>query len=155
MWVANMSNDREWDNFVSYWNMKNSDKGTANNYTGQKNHGTKDTRKPCNDTKNEGGGEYFNMQSCIESFCKSFGISVPVTVTPFAVPGKPTAKSAGEYEVNPCCKCCDNENNNLKFTITQKMNVDIPVLFGAEICFDKASAVDSDECTDEDNGCNG
>jgi len=79
-------------------------------------------------------------------------MSVPVTVTPFAVPAQPVAKGVGEYEVSSGGEYSDNESNSLKFTITQKLNVNIPVLFGAEICFDKACAVDNGECNAIDNG---
>jgi len=82
----------------------------------------------------------------VSSFCKSIGISVPATVTPFSVPGEPTAKDSGEYQVSSC----DNENDCVKFTITKKMDINIPMLFGAEICFDKAYAVDNGKCNDED-----
>jgi len=127
-----MTNYSEWNNFVSTW---------------QRNRDERIDKK-CKEQYERDDNCF--IQSCLNSVCRSFDISVPITVTPFAVPGKPTAKSAGEYEVNPCV--CDNENDCLKFTITQKMNVDIPVLFGAEICFDKACAKDNGECDDEDNG---
>jgi len=128
-----MTNDREWNTYVFSWQKRNQEK----------------IDKKCEEQEND---DCFDIRSCIKSLCRSVGISVPVTVTPFAVPGKPTAKCAGEHEVNPCSKYCDNENNSLKFTITQKLNVNIPVLFGAEICFDKASAVDNGEYNNEGNG---
>lgn len=82
-------------------------------------------------------GDCPDIRACIKSLCKSLDISVPVTVTPFAIPGVPAANCADEYEVIP--------HSRFKFTVTQKMNVTIPVLFGAEICFDDAFA-DNGEC---------
>jgi hypothetical protein len=117
----------EWNNFVNSWHRKRADEKIDNK---------------CKEHKR--GNNCLDSQSWIKSISRPVDISVPVTVTPFAVAGKPTAKCAGEYDVNP--KCSENESNSLVFTITQKMNVDIPVLFGAEICFDKAYAVDSGEC---------
>lgn len=93
----------------------------------------------------------FDMQSCIKSICKSIDISVPATVIPFAIPGEPIAKNVGEYQVNSYGKYGDNENDGVKFTITKKMDIHIPMLFGAEICFDKAYATDNGRCNDEDN----
>jgi len=123
-----MTSNREWNDFVFSWQRKNQER----------------VDEKCEEHEND---DCFDIQSCIKSLCRSVGISVPVTVTPFAVPGRPTAKCAGEYKVNPCNTWHDSGSNSLKFTVTQKLNVNIPVLFGAEICFDKACAVDNGECS--------
>ncbi|MCL2571243.1 MAG: hypothetical protein FWE11_02480 [Defluviitaleaceae bacterium] len=124
-----MTNNREWNNFVSSWQRRRDEI----------------LDEKC---KEKPSDNCYDIQSCVKSLCRSIGVSVPVTVRPIAVPGEPKAKGTGEFEVNPCGKSCDNE---MKFTITQNMNVDIPMLFGAEICFDEACAEDNGECDDEDD----
>jgi hypothetical protein len=82
----------------------------------------------------------FEIQSCEKNVKKTFEVSVPVTVTPFAVPEKPDVKCAGEIMVTPGHICCDPKNNSLEFTITQKIIVEIPVKFGAEVCYGQPCA---------------
>jgi len=167
-----MTSDKEWNNFVSSWQSRKDDDRKDSNYYEHKGHDRKRSKKHCSnddDRHSKVNEELVNIQTAIQSFCRSIGISVPVTVTPFSVQGKPVAKSAGEIEMkpcdehrkNPCCKsrknpgneCCKNECSGYKYTITQKMNVDIPMLFGAEICFDKACAEDAGECKKDKGDC--
>lgn len=84
--------------------------------------------------------------SCEKSVCKSFDISLPITITTFAVPSKPKVKCSREIEITNGHKCCRRKDNSFKFTITQKINVDIPVKFGAEVCYDEAYSFDNGIC---------
>jgi len=83
--------------------------------------------------------------SCEKTVCRSFDVFVPVTVTPFAKPRKPNVRCL-ETKITPGHKCCKSRDNRFKFTITQKINVDIPVKFGAEVCFDEACSFDNGTC---------
>jgi len=87
-----------------------------------------------------------DIQSCRKSVCKSFDVSVPVTVTPFAVPEKPDVKCAGEITISPGHKCCESDSNSFEFTITQRVYADIPIKFGAVICYDETCAVEKGKC---------
>lgn len=88
----------------------------------------------------------FDNRSCEKSVCKSFDVAVPVTIVPFAVPRKPTVKCAHEIKITPGHTPCESICNRFKFTITQKINIDMPVKFGAEVCFDRACAFDKGTC---------
>jgi hypothetical protein len=88
----------------------------------------------------------FEIQSCKKLVNRSFDVSVPVTITPFAIPEKPEVRCAGEIEVTPGHKCCENPDNSFEFTITQKVSIDIPIKFGAETCFGKTCAVGECKC---------
>ena len=92
----------------------------------------------------------FEAEACERSVCRSFDISVPVTITPLAIPDTPEIRCSCEIEVSPGHSPCENESddNNFKFTITQKIYVDIPIKFGAEVCYDETCAVESGECDD-------
>jgi len=102
----------------------------------------------CNEMINICGCEpnCFEIQSCKKPVNRSFDVSVPVTITPFAVAEKPEVKCAGEVDVTHGHKCCENESNSFDFTITQRICVDIPIKFGAETCFGKTCAEESGKC---------
>jgi len=86
-----------------------------------------------------------NLSSCEKTVCRSFDVSVPVTVTPFAKPRKPNVKCV-ETEITPGHNRCKSKDNSFKFTITQKINVEIPVKFGAEVCYGEACSFDNGIC---------
>jgi hypothetical protein len=88
----------------------------------------------------------FDIESCKKTVCRAIDISVPVTVTPFATTEKPEAKCVGDITVSPGNTCCESEHEPIRFTVTQRINVEIPLTFGAEICFDKSCAMDKDKC---------
>jgi len=58
------------------------------------------------------------------------------------MPKEPEINCAGDIVVRPCRIRCRNENESFDFTVTQVINVDVPIEFGAEICYDKT-------CVDE------
>jgi len=89
---------------------------------------------------------HFDSEHCKKTVCRSFDVSVPVTVTPFAVPKKPEVRCADKITICPGHESCEHKCNSLKFTITQSVDVNIPVKFGAEIHFDKTCAVDKGKC---------
>ena len=92
----------------------------------------------CDDDKIDG-------RLCEKTVCRSFDVSVPVTVIPFAKPKKPQVKCL-ETEITPDHKRCKSRDSHFKFTITQKINVDIPVKFGAEVCYGEACSFDNGTC---------
>ena len=88
-----------------------------------------------------------SRRSCEKNVNKLYDVSVPVTVTPFAVPKGPEIKCPGDAKITPGHKHCDRRDKSFKFTITQRINVEMPVKFGAEVCFDEACSFDADKCT--------
>jgi uncharacterized repeat protein (TIGR01451 family) len=85
----------------------------------------------------------FDIEACGKTICKSFDISVPVTITPFAIPEIPKATCIGEPEITQGNKCLDVENNedeNFQFTITQRVEILIPIKFAAQICYSNPCA---------------
>ncbi len=60
-------------------------------------------------------------------------VCVPVTVIPFAHAGTPKTLCCGEARVNPGKdECCGRPNGTCTFTLSQKICVEIPVVFGAK-----------------------
>ncbi len=59
---------------------------------------------------------------------------LPVTISPFAEPGPICIENCGAPIIN--CggePCCGTPNGKFEFTISQKMQINIPIVFGADI----------------------
>jgi hypothetical protein len=63
----------------------------------------------------------YDIQSCERTINRTFDISVPVTITPYATPEKPDVKCSGETTVTCGHRFCDNPENIFEFTVTQKI----------------------------------
>ena len=85
------------------------------------------------------------IRACDRNVRKSYEVSLPVTITPFAIPCEPSACCGGGARVRNGHRC-DNKGRCHEFTISQIINVDIPVEFGARICY-------KDCCSEERGRC--
>ena len=94
--------------------------------------------EPC-DPKS-GDKKCFEEQACERFTTKTFDVSVPVSIRPFAIPHKPEVSCSGNVRVCPGIEPCDHRRESFDFTITQKVNVKIPVEFGVKTCFGKTCA---------------
>jgi hypothetical protein len=97
-----------------------------------------------------GERECFDSTPCDRSVCRAFDLSVPVTITPFAELQVPSATCVGEIEIHPGHRPCPGGKRHFEFTISQKIKTEIPVEFGAEVCFDEACIEDDGECEEEE-----
>lgn len=59
-------------------------------------------------------------------------ICVPVEVKPFAEVGKVKTECLGHPIIISCDKCEGRKHGICKFTISQKIRVEVPVIFGAK-----------------------
>ncbi len=72
------------------------------------------------------------IQTCEATAYQPFSVCVPVTVTPFAIPGDTTTVCCGPPTVTPGTPTCPGvENGSCTFTITQNICVAVPIEFGA------------------------
>lgn len=78
---------------------------------------------------------------------RPYDISRPVTVRPSASPGRPGVVCGENTTISCGITSCDNPNNTFEFTATQKICVELPVSFGAKVCYGKM-------CTDGMCKCN-
>lgn len=69
---------------------------------------------------------------CETTFFQNETVCVPVTVTPFAMPGEATATCCGTPVVTPDGQC-QGSRKSCSFTIRQRLCIEIPISFGAEI----------------------
>ncbi len=76
--------------------------------------------------------EFCAEERCDTKASQTATVCVPVTITPFAKVGAICTECCGKPEVsNKHGHCKGVENGNCKFTISQKIRVEIPVEFGA------------------------
>ncbi|NLB81954.1 MAG: hypothetical protein GX800_10200 [Clostridiaceae bacterium] len=96
-------------------------------------------------------------KNCLTNTYQSADVSVPVSVRPKVNTGKPITFCCGEPTVTPSscrivCNDYDCSSGTCKYTITQKVCIEVPIEFGADatvgcpciICGD----VTTDICTD-------
>jgi hypothetical protein len=87
----------------------------------------------------------YEIPSCERSVCKSFDLSVPVTVTPYARPEKPEVECMGGVEIISGIR--DHQcHEHFEFTIKQRIKVNIPIRYGARVCIDRPCAEDKGDC---------
>lgn len=80
-------------------------------------------------------------------------VCVPVTVTPFATPGEATATCCGNAIVKKEDRC-QGTRKSCTFTITQRLCIEIPITFGADIDTGEA-VVECGEVSEIPCDCNG
>jgi hypothetical protein len=78
---------------------------------------------------------FFDFEPLNNTVSREFNLSLPVAVSPYAVPEKPCVRCSGESVIACGHFTCDNPGGVFEFTVTQKIEAAIPVKFGAEICF--------------------
>jgi len=86
------------------------------------------------------------IDACTRNVCRSFEVAVPVTIRPIGLPLPPSASCGGNPVVTPGRdRCCSPRS--FDFTITQVVNVDIPIEFGVEVCYHRPCAEDNGPCS--------
>ena len=76
--------------------------------------------------------EYCTEENCDTKAKQMATVCVPVTVTPFAKVGTICTECCGRPMISDRHEHCKGiENGSCKFTISQKIKVEIPVEFGA------------------------
>ena len=76
--------------------------------------------------------DYCGEERCDTKAFQTANICVPVTITPFAKIGTICTECCGKPLISNRHEHCKGiENGNCKFTISQKIKVEIPVEFGA------------------------
>ena len=75
---------------------------------------------------------YYEGGRCDTKAYQSAVVCIPVTISPFAKVGTIVTECCGKPVVSgKHCNCKGEENGSCKFTISQKIKVEIPVEFGA------------------------
>jgi len=85
-----------------------------------------------------GDKKCFEEIACERFANKTFDVSVPISIRPFAIPHEPEVNCSGNLRVCPGIEPCDHGRERFDFTVTQRVTVKIPVEFGVKTCFGKA-----------------
>lgn len=79
-------------------------------------------------------------KTCPAAAYQETTVCVPVTVLPFAEAGIPRTTCCGEPIISPGKEaCCGRPNGTCHFTISQRLCVEVPVIFGAKAVVGTAS----------------
>ena len=71
-------------------------------------------------------------EACKNTFYQKEKVSVPIKVTPFAVPGEAKVTCCGRPEVVSGNEC-EEEQGHCSFVVTQALCIEIPISFGAKV----------------------
>jgi len=119
-----MSPNWNWDREVSNWHDRRNDDDEC-----EKRRRHKRRKRDDDDCQ--------DINACGRSVTRAYEVSLPVTVTPFALPIEPDACCGGRVKVTPGHRRCNRQSNSHEFTISQIVNVEIPLEFGATICYEE------------------
>ena len=107
-----------------------------------------DVRHHHSDDHHHGGGSRscVGLNACGRNVCRSFEVAVPVTIRPIGAPLAPSASCGGVTNITPGRgRSCSPRS--FDFTITQLVNVDLPIEFGVEVCYHRPYAEDNGPCS--------
>lgn len=77
---------------------------------------------------------------CLAVGYQDVDVCVPVTIRPFGEAGNAKTKCLGKAVLLPGCDYCPGKPGDVcKFTISQKLRVEVPVVFGARAEVGEAS----------------
>jgi len=140
-----MSFDWDWDKEVASWRERENAKAYNERNT-ITNKGEIDLPHEHRHHKHE-NNDCYDIKACDRNARRSFEVSLPITITPYAIPSEPGACCGSDARIRHGHKKCDYRNKSHEFTVSQIINVEIPIEFGAKICYE-------DYCSEERNRCN-
>ena len=134
----------DWDREIDHWrerrNSRTCIKQSKATYKGEIVLPHKHKHHECEDT------DCYDIKACNRNVRRSFEVSLPITITPYAQPGEPGACCGGDVKIKHGHKRCYDRSKSREFTLSQIINVEIPIEFGAEICYE-------DYCIEEHSRC--
>jgi len=158
-----MSFNWNWDREVASWNERRNAKAynkrntvtdimisdedesdlNQNHYEGEIDLPHKHRRHECEDR------DCYDIKACDRNIRRSYEVSLPITITPYALPSEPDACCGGEVRIRHGHKRCDRRSKSHEYTISQIINVEIPIEFGAKICYEDYCSEEHGRCNDE------
>jgi hypothetical protein len=88
---------------------------------------------------------------CLATGYQDVNVCIPVTIKPFGEVGNAKTRCQGSpVVIAGSCSCMGNTGNVCMFTISQKLRVEVPVIFGAraEVGDAVVDCKDADVCRD-------
>ena len=94
-----------------------------------------------------------NRTGCPAVGYQDVNVCVPVTIKPFGEAGNVKTQCIGNPVISSKCDTCSgNPGGVCKFTISQKLRVEVPVIFGAKAEVGEA-VIDCQQPKEETNYC--
>jgi len=135
----------DWEREVASWHKKRNteagNKSSTITNKGEIDLPHKHRHHECEDS------DCYDIKACDRNVRKSFEVSLPITITPFALSGEPDACCRGDAKIRRGHKQCDGRRESYEFTISQIIDIEVPIEFGAKICYE-------DYCSEERGRCN-
>lgn len=97
------------------------------------------------------GDKCFDDECCEDKKAAYFTVSVPYTIKPYAIPGKPEVECVGREVITHGHMDCKDKCEVFKFTCSQKICVKLPVKFGAITCVDDTCVEEDDDQGEDEN----
>jgi len=142
-----MSLNWDWDKEIASWNKRRNadgcDKRRIKTESNETDFPCKHNHHDCKDS------DCYEVKACDRHVRRSFEVSLPITITPYALPGEPDACCGGEARIRHGHKRCNNICKKHEFTVSQIINVEIPIEFGAQVCYEDYCSEERGRCTNE------
>jgi len=129
-----MSLNLDWNREITSWHERKNAESSNNR---------KHRHHECEDS------DCYDIEACDRNVHRSFEVSLPITIIPYALPCEPDACCGGEVKIRHGHKRCDRRSKSHEYTISQIINVEIPIEFGAKICYEDYCSEEHDRCNDE------
>ena len=75
---------------------------------------------------------------CDRNICRMYAVSQPFTVRPFVRRENPGITCIGETNLVEGITPCPSQRREFEYTLTQRVRVELPLAFGAEVCYDES-----------------
>jgi len=92
--------------------------------------------------ENQKSGECYEIHCCERHEHKTYDVYLPVSVEPYVYAYRPEAKCEGEMKTEHGYKHCDDECMEFRYTLKQKLSVNIPIVYGVLVHYGKPCAVE-------------
>ena len=86
------------------------------------------------------------VRSCDRTAHKSFEVFLPIEITPYVVAKEPKTSCKEGLKIKHGFHPCEDKHKSYKYTISQVINIEIPLEYGAEVCY-------KDYCLEEEKKC--
>jgi len=126
-----MSFNWDWDKEMTSWNeRRNSDTCNKRSATTDKGEIVLPHKHKRHQREDK---DCYDINACDRNVRKSYDVSLPITITPYAIACEPDACCGGDTRIRHGHKRCHGRGKSHEFTVSQIINVEIPIEFGAEI----------------------
>lgn len=95
-----------------------------------------------------------NVGACPVTACHETTVCVPVSISPFAESGSISIECCGSTVIHGGCDSCRGTVNGIhEFTVSQRMKLNIPIAFGADVIIGETYVQDEETSGFIDGDC--